>query len=65
MIIAGVLLLAILSWFVWDRQYKNSQGTEIPSGYVYTDEVNIDPVSGRRTRVYYNPRTGDRFYKEE
>ena len=63
-----LLALAVivpLSWFVWDKRYHHGQGPEIPPGFKPTSELSIDPVDGRRLRVYYNPQTGDRLYRAE
>jgi hypothetical protein len=30
-----------------------------------TNEVSIDPVSNKKLRVYFNEKTGERFYLEE
>jgi hypothetical protein len=59
-----LVILGIISWMYFDKRYKKSE-TKVPSGYIWTDEISIDPTSGKRERVYYNPETGDRFYKEE
>ncbi|MFC0238518.1 hypothetical protein [Fictibacillus phosphorivorans] len=59
-----LIFLGIISWLYFDKRYKKSE-TKVPSGYIWTDEISIDPTSGKRERVYYNPETGDRFYKEE
>ncbi len=59
-----LFILGIISWMYFDKRYKKSE-TKVPSGYIWTDEISIDPTSGKRERVYYNPDTGDRFYKEE
>ncbi|MCM3717373.1 hypothetical protein [Fictibacillus phosphorivorans] len=56
--------LVILSWLYFDKRYKKSE-TKVPSGYIWTEEVSIDPSTGKKERVYYNPDTGDRFYKQE
>lgn len=58
------IILGIISWMYYDKRYKKSE-TKVPSGYIWTEEISIDPTSGKRERVYYNPDTGDRFYKEE
>lgn len=62
LIFAVLLIIAFLSWFIWDKRYRGNQGTDIPKGYTATDEVFIDPVNGHKLRVYYDPRTGNRFY---
>ncbi|MFD2990371.1 hypothetical protein ACFS5O_01890 [Fictibacillus nanhaiensis] len=59
-----LVILGIISWMYFDKRYKKSE-TKVPSGYIWTDEISIDPTSGKRERVYYNPDTGERFYKEE
>ncbi|MGA4720841.1 hypothetical protein [Fictibacillus nanhaiensis] len=59
-----LVILGIISWMYFDKRYKKSE-TKVPSGYIWTDEISIDSTSGKRERVYYNPETGDRFYKEE
>jgi len=64
LIYGGLLIIALLSWFIWDKRYRRNHGSDIPKGYVATDEVFIDPVSGKKLRVYYNSQTGDRFYRE-
>jgi len=64
LIYVGIIVIALLSWFIWDKRYRNNHGAEIPKGYVITPEVFIDPVSGKELKVYYDPQTGDRFYHE-
>ncbi|MEZ2661163.1 hypothetical protein [Aneurinibacillus aneurinilyticus] len=64
-IIGVIIVLAVLSWIIWDKRYKEYDNTDVPAGFVRTDEVNVDPVSGKKTRVYYHPHTGERFYKKE
>ncbi|WP_223592459.1 hypothetical protein [Neobacillus bataviensis] len=60
-----LLILIFLSWLIWDRRFKAKHGKQIPKGFVRTNEVSIDPTTNKRLVVYYNPETGDRFYKEE
>lgn len=64
LIYGGLLIIALLSWFIWDKRYRRNHGTDIPKGYVVTDEVFIDPVNGKKLKVYYDPQTGNRFYHE-
>ena len=64
LVYGGLLILALLSWFIWDKRYRRNHGTDIPKGYVATEEIFIDPVNGKKLRVYYNPQTGNRFYFE-
>ena len=62
--IIGVIVVILLGYFIYDKRYKKNHGA-VPPGFVATSEVNIDPVSGEKTRVYYNPDTGERFYRKE
>lgn len=64
LIYGGLLILALLSWFIWDKRYRRNHGSDIPKGYIATDEVFIDPVNGKKLKVYYDPQTGNRFYHE-
>ncbi|HWI50138.1 MAG TPA: hypothetical protein VNU45_18155 [Rummeliibacillus sp.] len=63
--IIAVLVCILLGYFVYDKRYKNNNGLKVPTGFELTNEVNIDPVTGEKTRVYYNPKTGERFYRKE
>lgn len=66
-IIAIVVVGIVIALFGWDR-YRGgaahragaADGTARP-----TDEVFIDPESGRRMRVWYDERSGQRDYRPE
>ncbi|WP_017756721.1 hypothetical protein [Calidifontibacillus oryziterrae] len=60
-----LLILIIGSWFIWDRRFKTKHGNLVPKGFVRTNEISIDPTTSKRLIVYFNPETGERFYKEE
>jgi len=64
LVYGGLLIIAVLSWFLWDKRYHRNHGADLPKGYIATDEVFMDPVTGKKLKVYYNPQTGDRFYHE-
>ena len=55
----------LLGYFIYDKRVNRNHGLKVPNGFHSTEEINIDPVSGDKTRVYYNPDTGERFYKKE
>ncbi|VEF47646.1 Uncharacterised protein [Bacillus freudenreichii] len=59
-----LITLIIVSWFIWDKRFKK-HGREVPAGFQKTNEISIDPTTKKRLTVYYNPETGERFYKEE
>jgi len=68
-IIYGIQILAViicisLGYFIYDKRFNRNHGVEIPVGFKPTNEVNLDPVTGEKTRVYYNQETGERFYKK-
>ena len=62
LVIFGVLVVfAIVGYFVWDRRYRGvNEGSFKPTGEVFKD-----PTSGKMTRVYEDPSTGRRQYREE
>jgi hypothetical protein len=56
-----LIVFAIVGYFIWDRRYRGErQGNFKP-----TNEVFKDPTSGKLTRVYEDPATGKRQYREE
>ncbi|TVX94337.1 hypothetical protein [Paenibacillus agilis] len=59
-----LLVLLVVARFK-DRRYRKESDTDVPDGYERTSEVSIDPRTGQKIRVYYNSRTGERFYKAE
>ena len=63
--IIAVIVFILLGVLIYDKRFKSRQGEKVPAGFKKTDEVNIDPVTNEKTRVYYNSQTGERFYKKE
>lgn len=67
--IAGLIALVWLSWRYFDRRYKTDDAARQPdllSGDLEpTSEVFIDPKDGRKYRVFFNRKTGDREYIPE
>jgi len=63
--IIAVVVCILLGYFIYDKRYKGNQEKKVPTGFEFTNEVNLDPVTGEKTRVYYNPNTGERFYRKE
>ena len=61
-ILVIVIVFAIAGYFIWDRRYRGgTPGAALKA----TDEVFRDPTSGKMTRVYEDPATGKREYREE
>ena len=59
--LAIVIVFAVIGYFVWDRRYRGDKS----GSFVRTNEVFNDPSSGKVTRVYEDPATGKRQYREE
>ncbi|MGG0658741.1 hypothetical protein [Rummeliibacillus pycnus] len=60
-----VIICILLGYFIYDKRLNRNHGANVPDGFQATKEINIDPVTGKKTRVYYNPEAGERFYKRE
>jgi len=62
-----VVFLAIVAlsvaWLVTRRERYARRGPQ--PGQLPTTEVVIDPETGRRQRVYADPRSGERSYVDE
>jgi len=55
----------IIASLIWGQRYIKNHGSTVPPGFEKTEEINIDPSNGKRFRIYYNDKTGERFYCEE
>ena len=66
-IVIGVIVVAgiVIALFGWDRYRSGAKSTGTGGTAQPTDEVFVDPESGRRTRVWYDPGTGQRDYRPE
>ncbi|MDQ2961435.1 MAG: hypothetical protein M3R48_10370 [Candidatus Dormibacteraeota bacterium] len=63
-VIVALVVLAIVAAVVgWDR-YRPGRGGPSPGAHP-TDEVFIDPETGRRKRVWFDPATGARDYRDD
>jgi hypothetical protein len=63
-VIIVVIVGAVIAVFGWDR-YRGKKNAGDSSTAQPTAEVFIDPDSGRRMRVWYDPKTGQRDYRPE
>jgi hypothetical protein len=64
-ILAVVVLGVVIAIFGWDRYRGSRKSAGTGSGSEPTGEVFIDPATGQRMRVWYNPASGDREYRAE
>ena len=63
-LIAIVVAGIIIALFGWDR-YQGSRKSAGNGASKPTDEVFIDPETGRRMRVWYDAASGQRDYRPE
>lgn len=63
-VLAVVVLGIVIAIFGWDR-YRGNKTAGTSSSAEPTSEVFVDPSTGRRMRVWYDPATGDREYRAE
>jgi hypothetical protein len=63
LLIAIVIGIAVYGYFRWDRRYRGAAGP--PEQFQATPETFRDPTTGKMMRVYFNPATGARQYREE
>lgn len=62
-IIAVVVVGIVIAAFGWDRYRGNRRSSGNHDGFEPTDEVFVDPATGRQMQVWYNPATGQREYR--
>ncbi|KGP75175.1 hypothetical protein JT05_12070 [Desulfosporosinus sp. Tol-M] len=60
-----IIAFALITYVIWDKRYRKNHGIDVPAGFEKTEEITIDPSDGRKLRVYYNRKTGERYYCEE
>lgn len=64
-ILVVVLVGAVVALFGWDRYRGGWKATGAGGAATPTDEVFVDPETGRRMRVWYDAATGARDYRPE
>ena len=65
-VILGVVVAGIvIAIFGWDRYRGTRKSAGDGSASQPTGEVYMDPTTGERMRVWYNPATGQREYHAE
>jgi hypothetical protein len=61
-LIGGLIAVGLLTR---DRRYTGTRANAGADRFLPTSEVFVDPTSGRRVRVWVDPGTGRRQYREE
>jgi len=64
-VIVVVVVGIVIALFGWDRYRVKRKGAGDDGAFQSTSEVFIDPTTGQRTRVWYNPKTGERDYRPD
>jgi hypothetical protein len=64
-ILAVVIAGIVIALFGWDRYRGNNKTAGADGVSQPTTEAFIDPDTGRRMRVWYDPSTGQRDYRPE
>jgi hypothetical protein len=64
-ILAVVIVGIVIALFGWDRYRGGRRNVSNGGASQPTDEVFIDPETGRRMRVWYDPATGKRDYRPD
>ena len=60
-VLAVIIVFSIIGYFVWDRRYRGDK----EGNFKPTNEVFKDPTTNKLTRVFEDPATGKRQYREE
>ncbi|MFB5192816.1 hypothetical protein [Alicyclobacillus fastidiosus] len=60
-----ILLIVVAILFTWWRRKKRlrSNAQEPSEGFIKTDEISVDPTTGIKQQVWFDPHTGERHYK--
>lgn len=61
-IVGALVVIAVVTYLVWDRRRYRGRGG---GDFRPTGEVFRDPVTGKLTRVWEDPVSGSRQYREE
>lgn len=59
--VSGVLIVASL---IFEGRYRRNRMPAATQPWEPTGERFMDPSSGKLVQVYYNPKTGERDYRE-
>ena len=63
-LIIALIAVAAFRYTAWRRRKRvEKKPAGVPPGFVCSKEVNIDPTTGAVQRVWYHPKTGERYYE--
>ncbi len=59
-----LLVVVAISITIWlGKNRLKVKGQRVPEGFVRTEEIFIDPTTGIKQQVWFNSRTGERYYE--
>lgn len=63
-ILDAALIVGAVIFTWWARKYRlRSKNQQPPKGFVKTDEIFMDPTTGLKQQVWFNPEIGERYYE--
>ncbi|QHT61449.1 hypothetical protein GXP70_16755 [Paenibacillus lycopersici] len=58
-----IVIVSVIGTIVIRRNRLKGKTVEPPFDYIKTEEQFIDPTTGIAQQVWFNPRTGERYYQ--
>jgi hypothetical protein len=63
-VLDALLIVGAIAFTWWARKKRlRSKGQKPLQGFIKTDEVFVDPTTGIKQQVWFNPQTGERHYE--
>jgi uncharacterized protein YneF (UPF0154 family) len=59
-----IVIIALIGTFLYRHRRLKQSKFHPPFGFQKTNELFIDPTTGVKQQVWFNPDTGERFYQE-
>jgi|GEM_PF-3351425 len=63
LLVMAAVIFGVFQFTAWMRTYRMRKTAQVPPGFRLTSEIYYDPTSGKKQRVWYNDKTGERFYE--
>lgn len=63
-VLDALLIIGAIIFTWWARKNRlRSKAQQPPKGFVKTNEIFVDPTTGIKQQVWFNPETGERYYE--
>jgi hypothetical protein len=63
-VLEALLIVGAILFTVWARKKRlRSLRGQPPTGFIKTEEIFVDPTTGIKEQVWFNPQTGQRYYE--